>query len=259
MDFARLVMILVVCLWPCATNDSHAKKSSSKTINGWLIRQTSNEGGPVLSEITNNAIRISLSKYRWVFIAKAPAWNILFLNDRTKNFVELSNEQWKKKFLTLQGGKSQRLSSKLDLVSRSTGAKAKIANLKAFEYVVEREKSSQNSTAKEKIAEIWTSPDIKAPPPVADIVCQLTRLPHCKGIPLKANLRANGRMVSVLETIDAKPHSFLASNFEPARDWLQVRDQIKVMFGDAADNLTTDFIDADRTEMKPVPPRKLVQ
>ncbi len=260
-NLARIAVVVTICLWLWQTwlNGSSAKKAPATQVEGWIIRQTSNEGGPVLSEISKNAIRISLAKYRWVFIAKAPTWNILFLNDKTKNFVELSNDQWRKKFLVLQGSKSQRLTNKLELTSRSTGRTEKIANLKANEYVVERGAGSQRRGSKDRIAEIWTSPEIKAPPPVAEIVCKLTRLPDCKGIPLKAYLKANGKMVSVLETIDVKQQRLLASTFEPAKDWLQVHDQIKVLFGESADTMVNDYTDPARAETGLKAPGKNVQ
>jgi hypothetical protein len=254
-----IALSIFLYIWQAWLDGSAAKKAPATQVEGWIIRQTSNEGGPVLSEITRNAIRISLAKYRWVFIAQAPTWNILFLNDRTKNFVVLSNDQWRRKFLVLQGSKSQRLTGKLEQTSRASGRTAKIANLSAKEYVVERGTASPNSGLKERIAEIWTSSDIKAPPPVAEIVCKLTRLPNCKGIPLRANLKSNGKMVSVLETIDVKQERLLASIFEPAKDWLQVHDQIRVLFGEPADTMVNDYVDPARSETGLKPPNKIAQ
>ena len=230
-----------------------AKSASSASIQAWVIDQTSSEAGPVLSEISQNAIRINLAKYGWVFIARAPDWSLLFLNEKTKNFVELSKEQWKGKFLLLQSNNSRKSNDKIDFLSKPTGKMMKIANLEAIEYVVER---ALSSSANERVAEVWTSLDIQAPPPVVEVISKLTHLPDCKGIPLKAYWRSNDKMTPVLETIGIKQRAVPRSIFEQGKDWLKVQDQLQVMFGQPAGRIAKDLPNPDKVEPEVPMPAK---
>jgi hypothetical protein len=246
----KLIAIVILAASFIGTGHCHialAKKAASNTVPGWTIRQTSNAGGPILSEVSRNAVKISLAKYGWVFIAKAPGWNLLFINDRTKKFVNLPPTQWKNKFLVLQVGKGEASNGKSALFSRCTGKTMTIANLKAIEYAVERETNSESDTGRERIAEVWTSPAVKAPLPVAEIVSKLIHLPDCQGIPLRAYVKSNGKMVSMLETIEIKEKSLLVSTFEPSQDWHEVHDQIAVMFGESSDSIANDLLDTDKS------------
>jgi hypothetical protein len=226
-------------------------KTPVRVQQGWMISQSSNFAGTVFSELTNNALRMRVGKLGLTVIMKAPDWNAYVFNENTKNFVELPYKVWQEKFVLGQESRLRGLKGHLKLESHTTGRTAKICKFKAQEYCVDRKGDPKQGTPTQRVTELWIASDIKAPPEITEVFCSQLNVPAAKGIPLRAFHRTNGRMVSVLETLDVQKKTLPASYFEPLKNYRRVKDEVGLMMDDSTEDMVNDLLDSSSPSLSP--------
>jgi hypothetical protein len=238
-----LLIGLLVMFGNCIPSAS-AKTTSSQVQQGYVISQSSNFAGTVFSELTANALRMKVGKLGLIFIMKAPDWSAYVFNENTKNYVQLPYKEWQKKLVMTQGNKIRDQRGQIKLESHRSGKIAKICKFRAQEYVVERKGDAKLGIPTQRMTELWIASDIKAPPQVTEVFCSQLNVPAAKGIPLKAFHRTNGRLVSVLETLDVQKKALPASLFEPLKGYKRVKDEVGLMMDESTEDMVNDLLDS---------------
>ena len=237
-----------------------AKGASGQIQQGWIISQSSNFAGTVLSELTSNALKMRVGKLGLIVIMKAPDWNAYIFNENTKNYVELPYKEWQKKLIVSQGNKLRDMRGHLRLESHSTGRTIKICKFRAQEYFVDRKGDAKLGIPPLRMTELWIASDIKAPPQITEVFCSQLSVPAAKGIPLKAIHRNNGgKMVPVLETLEVQRKALPVQNFEPLKNYKRVKDEVGLMMDESTEDMVNDLLDStgpsldSKSVKKPLP------
>jgi hypothetical protein len=253
LGLSSLILLSVTC------HSAPAKTATTATTQveqGWVISQSSNFAGTVFSEITSKALRMKVGKLGLIVIMKAPDWNAYVFNENTKNFVELSYKDWQKKLVGSQSSRLRDPRGQIKLESRKTGRSTKICKFKAQEYYVDRKGDPKLGIPNLRMTELWIASEIKAPPQVTEIFCSQLNVPAAKGIPLKALHRNNGRMVSVLETLDVQKRPVPIAHFEPMKNYRRVKDEVGLMMDESTEDMVNDLLDSTGPSLDAPPKRK---
>jgi hypothetical protein len=240
---AALLLIGALSITTSFSGSATAKMTAPRSQQGWVISQSSNFAGTVFSELTPTALRMKVGRLGLILITRAPDWKAYVYNENTRNYVEMPYHEWQQKLIFSQTDKLNNEFGRYKLTAKTTGKTTRISGLRAYECLVERKGDSKLGVPTEKITDLWIASDINAPPQVAQIFCSRLNIPTQKGIPLRATHRNNGRMVSVLDTLDVHRKTLPPSNFEPLKNYKRVKDEMGLMMDESTEDIVNDLLD----------------
>ena len=244
---------MVVCFGLAADSSTAATRKKAPPAlppnQGWLISQSSNFAGTVLSEFTKDAVRMKIGRLGVVIITRAPDWSTLVYNENNKNYVEMPAGQFMKKFPMGQNNRTHGKNGELLIVSKATGKTSKIVGFNAKEFEVRR-KSTQprtNRPLEDRVTNLWIATDIIAPAAVSQLIYTQLNVPQQNGIPLKVTQKNGDRTISVLETQEIKKTTFAPTIFEPLKGYKKVKDEMQLLMDEGTDDIMGGALDTGPT------------
>jgi hypothetical protein len=250
-------LAMVVCFGLAADSSIAATRKKEPPAlgpnEGWLISQSSNFAGTVLSEFTKDAVRMKVGRLGVVIITKAPTWSTLVYSENNKSYVEMPAGQFMKRFQMGQSNRTHGKNGELLIISKETGKSTKIVGFNAKEYEVRRKASvpTPKRTFEDRITNLWIATDIIAPAAVSQLIYTQLNVPQQNGIPLKVTQKNGDRTISVLETQEIKKTKFSPTIFEPLKGYKKVKDEMQLLMDDGSDDILGGALDTGPTTPPP--------
>ncbi len=247
-QWSKLVFALTILF--CLNGDGFCIAAASKYEQGWVLCQSSNFGGTLSSEFTDNALKMYVGRLGLTLITKAPKWNALVFNESSKTYVDLPYKSWQKKFILGSKNNSSNMYAGPAFKVHNTGKTMRIDNFRTYECLAIRRADPNKKLAEESMTQLWLSSDIKAPRQIEQIFCSQLGIPVHMGIPLGANRSVNGKMVSILKTLSVKRRPLAVSTFNSLTGYRQVKDEFELVTGESSKDAIENLLD------EPISPEK---
>jgi hypothetical protein len=188
---------------------------------GWVLTQRSSSLGDQYVYISPSGVKIQNAQQGVGTIVKAPSWDVLFFNDKTKSYYLMSYGQWKTK---LAGNKS-----KIPHAAWSQGRSASIAGLRATQYVMKNSGASKGPNEWVS-AEYWVANDIKVNPKLSELLSTAYGTPDNSCVPLRLTYKtAAGKAGTSLDTYREQATSIPTSYFNGPNGYQLAKSEVDVM------------------------------
>lgn len=188
--------------------------------SGWFMQQKSDKSGRAEVWISPEGIKISSQLVS--AIVKAPKYNAVLFNERTKRYFDVPYEDWSGRY------KQNKRSINGPLAS------AKIAGLNSKKYVCPPGKKNRHKTQ-----EIWTTADLAISRQLTDFVLHNFGLPAGLGLPLKVVSVYDNKTSRVdMDTVSVKKTSISPSVFQIPKGFKKVDNEMELLLNtDSSDEL----------------------
>jgi hypothetical protein len=196
---------------------------------GWVLTQKSQNLGDQYVYISPSGLKCVNPKAGFAMVTRAPDWNIVMFNDKTKVFFATTLDKYKRDLEA--HGFTNSMSDKTWSKSGSTG---NIAGLKATQYVMTGSGSNlQRAMGKQAssltAADYWVSNDIAVPQRLSALLATAYGLPPTGNVPLRldtTDAKGNRRL---LDTYRMTPSAIPVSYFSCPAGYRQVQSDAEVM------------------------------
>ncbi len=230
-------------VWLVAVFFALSAPSALADDKGWVLTQKSLTLGDQYVYISPSGLKCVNPKAGFAMVSKAPDWNIVMFNDKTRVYFQTTLDSYKR---TLA---SRGLTSDLAGRKWSRGSGGNIAGLRATQYVMRGGGSISlvGANGKTKIstvnaADYWVSDDITVPPRLADLLSSAYGLPTTQNVPLRlecTDAKGQKRMLETyrMQTIASIPSSY----FQCPGGYKAVQSDAEVMMNDEQKQMIDDM------------------
>jgi len=210
-----------------ATATSANSKTSPAVVKGWILQQKNAQLGLVTTRMSNSATKFSTSFFAVIMLP--PDYHILFYNDRTKKYIQLTKEEWKHKSKVLYAH-----NMRPERPGKWTKKeKITIAGMKATHYQREAVGDPGLGYYKE-IEDRYTTSEVKVPKALYECLPFLRKNEDSMGLPLRIThtyfrgARPPVRTQS-LDTVSCKPATIAMSDYELPKNFKKVASEMDVL------------------------------
>lgn len=211
----------------------------------WVLHQNS-DFGPLVMNVSKNAMRMDIDKMGINWIARAPKWESHAFNPDSKSMVSRDYTDWKENLIRMPGSKKKAALNEFSL--KSTGETEKISGYTCRKMAIYKTSSASDVKGRPgrpapkmvpkgkpyPMGYVWIWDDFPAPRQVGEVMKQLTRVDVQKGMVLKATVLKPGAYKEykpAFETLSIKKEKVPASLFEPPTGYKVVTSEIDLMMG----------------------------
>jgi hypothetical protein len=219
-----LLAALIVSL-SLSTAESGAAAAAKMT--GWSIDSNSNMMGTVSCKFTDDAVYMRLDKMGLVIISTAPKWNMLVYNDLNKNYMNMTRDQWQKRF---GSGLMSKHSQKEPMTTVATNKEEKILGFSAEQFLVKRKIKDKMTVS----MELWLTRALVGPEQLKALFRTFLNMPQdFKGMPLRVLSNQNGHLVPIMEAYKVTKTTFPKDTFQTLKGYKEVKDEMALMMDDS--------------------------
>ncbi|HEY9785025.1 MAG TPA: hypothetical protein V6D17_06445 [Candidatus Obscuribacterales bacterium] len=210
---------------------------------GWVLTQKSLTFGDQYLYISPSGFKCVNPRAGVAFVTRAPNWDVVMFNDRTRVCFNTTFEAWKRQ---LSGRMSSERSRQMSGSSWVRGGSGNIAGLRATQYVMQGVNAGlQRAAAKRgggtiSGADYWVADQIQVPPRLAEMLANIYGLPTTVSIPLRLTCSTKeGGAKLVLDTYRSQTCPIPISYYNAPSGYKPVQSDVEVM----ADEETKQMID----------------
>jgi hypothetical protein len=220
---------------------------------GWALYQTSPHSGVWYVYLSKNGLAAVNKKIGATLVTRAPQWNVVLYNDKTKVYYLSTLSQWKGSFQSpnAKTNRFKQAAKKAVSTPPRKGKTAPIAGLMATQYITES--PLQGSGAKR--AEFWVTRDIEVAPQLTEILAKTYGygLNDVHGMPLRvAYIDETGKRIPVFDTLKAQQQIIPTESFTYPPTYTQVDNEVAVFMDEkgrkAMANIMDDLGGSDGTD-----------
>lgn len=179
-------------------------------------------------------------------VTKAPQWNVVMYNDKTKVYFLSPLSEWKGaslKAASSKNGSKTASFSKTMLVEKKPKKlqDGKILGHKASQYLTD----NLASTGLKKV-EFWVTPDVQAPPELKTVFSKIygVGLSSMAGLPLKVSyIDENGKRTPVFDTKEIEDKLIPLANFTYPSSYKRVDSEIAVLMDEKGREAMSSIMD----------------
>lgn len=201
-------------------------------ISGWILQQEQPHTGVWKIYLAPAGMAAVNSKMGCTLVTKAPQWNVVMYNDKTRVYFLSPLSEWNGASLknaSVKTGKEKQQLYKAMLVEKKP-KKIKdglILGHKASLYLTD----NLASTGLKKV-EFWVTPDVQAPPELKQVFSKIygVGLSSMAGLPLRVSyIDENGKRTPVFDTTSVEKTDIPLSNFTYPSSYKRVESEIAVL------------------------------
>jgi hypothetical protein len=229
---------------------------AAQSIKGWVLQQENPHTGVWNVYLSNAGMAAANKKLGCTLVTRAPQWNVVMYNDKTKVYFLSPLSEWKgasiKTSATGKGAGKQAAVYKSMLVEKKPKKlkEGKILGHKASQYLTD----NLASTGLKKV-EFWVTPDVQAPPELKQVFSKIygVGLSSMSGLPLKVSyIDENGKRTPVFTTEKIESKNIPLSEFSYPASYKRVDSEIAVLMDEkgreAMASIMDDVGDAENGE-----------
>jgi hypothetical protein len=210
---------------------------------GWVLTQKSLTLGDQYVYISPSGLKCVNPKAGFAMVSKAPDWNIVMFNDKTRVYFQTTLDAYKR---TLA---SRGLTNDLANRQWSKGSNGNIAGLKATQYVMRgggtfsrQGANGQKKTSTVSAADYWVSDDIQVPPRLGDLLSSAYGLPTTQNVPLRLECTDSKGSKRMLETYRMQALATIPNTyFNCPGGYKAVQSDAEVMMNDEQKQMIDDM------------------
>lgn len=230
-----------------------APAGQAQAQKGWALYQTSPHSGVWYVYLSKNGLAAVNKKIGATLVTKAPNWNVILYNDKTKVYYLSTLAEWKGSFQTpnSKANRFKQAAKKAVATPPRKGKTANIAGLMATQYITDS--PLQGSGAKR--AEFWVTRDIEVAPQLTEILARTYGygLNDVHGMPLRvAYIDETGKRIPVFDTLKAQQQVIPTESFTYPPSYTQVDNEVAVFMDEkgrkAMANIMDDLGGSDGTD-----------
>ncbi len=215
-------------------------------VRGWVLLQEQPHTGLWNIYLSAAGMAAVNKKMGCTLVTKAPQWNVVMYNDKTKVYFLSPLSEWKGASLkAASSGKSAAKQSayKQMLVEKKPKKlqDGKILGHKASQYLTD----NLASTGLKKV-EFWVTPDVQAPPELKTVFSKIygVGLSSMAGLPLKVSyIDENGKRTPVFNTLEIADKQIPLSNFTYPSSYKRVDSEIAVLMDEKGREAMSSIMD----------------
>lgn len=201
-------------------------------ISGWVLQQEQPHTGVWKIYLAPAGMAAVNDKMGCTLVTKAPQWNVVMYNDKTKVYFLSPLSEWNGASLknaSVKTGKEKQQLYKAMLVEKKP-KKLKdgtILGHKASQYLTD----NLASTGLKKV-EFWVTPDVQAPPELKQVFSKIygVGLSSMQGLPLRVSyIDENGKRTPVFDTKSVLKQDIPLSSFTYPSTYKRVDSEIAVL------------------------------
>ena len=201
-------------------------------ISGWVLQQEQPHTGVWRIYLAPAGMAAVNDKMGCTLVTKAPQWNVVMYNDKTKVYFLSPLSEWNGASLknaSVKTGKEKQQLYKAMLVEKKP-KKLKdgtILGHKASQYLTD----NLASTGLKKV-EFWVTPDVQAPPELKQVFSKIygVGLSSMAGLPLRVSyIDENGKRTPVFDTKSVLKQDIPLSSFTYPSTYKRVDSEIAVL------------------------------
>lgn len=208
---------------------------------GWVLTQKSTTLGDQYIYISPSGLKCVNPKAGFALVTKAPDWNIVLFNDKTRVYFQTTLDKWR------QDLQSRGMTSPLAGRQWSRAGNANIAGMKATQYVMRGGGAIARGKSKKppvniQAADYYVSEEISVPSKLTDLLTTAYGLPPTANVPLRLNCQESGKpQKTLLDTYRSQQAPIPISYFTCPGGYKAVKSDAEVMMTDEQRQMIEDM------------------
>lgn len=209
---------------------------------GWYLTQENPHTGLWKVYLSGGGMAAVNEKMGCTLVTKAPQWNVVMYNDKTKVYFLSTLNDWKG--ASIKANSSKKSTQYKSILVEKKPKKLKdgtILGHKATQYLTD----NLASTGLKKV-EFWMTPDVQAPPELKQIFSKIygVGLTSMSGLPLKVSyIDENGKRTPVFETQKIVEQTIPLQNFTYPASYKRVDSEIAVLMDEKGREAMASIMD----------------
>lgn len=220
--------------------------AAGPNVKGWVLQQDNPHTGMWNVYLSSAGMAAVNKKMGCTLVTKAPQWNVVMYNDKTKVYFLSPLSEWKGATLknaTTKVGKEKQQAYKSMLVEKKPKKlkDGKILGHKASQYLTD----NLASTGLKKV-EFWVTPDVQAPPELKQVFSKIygVGLSSMSGLPLRVSyIDENGKRTPVFTTTKIDSQQIPLSSFTYPSSYKRVDSEIAVLMDEKGREAMASIMD----------------
>lgn len=213
-------------------------------VKGWCLLQDNPHTGQWNVYLSPAGMAAVNKKMGCTLVTKAPQWNVVMYNDKTKVYFLSPLSEWKGASIKASQGKAGKQQAYKAMLVEKKPKKLKdgtILGHKASQYLTD----NLASTGLKKV-EFWVTPDVQAPPELKQVFSKIygVGLSSMSGLPLKVSyIDENGKRTPVFETKKIDPQIIPLQSFTYPASYKRVDSEIAVLMDEKGREAMASIMD----------------
>ena len=219
--------------------------AAGPNVKGWVLQQDNPHTGMWNVYLSSAGMAAVNKKMGCTLVTKAPQWNVVMYNDKTKVYFLSPLSEWKGASLKAASGKNanKQAAYKSMLVEKKPKKlkEGTILGHKASQYLTD----NLASTGLKKV-EFWVTPDVQAPPELKQVFSKIygVGLSSMAGLPLKVSyIDENGKRTPVFTTTKIEGKQIPLANFTYPSSYKRVDSEIAVLMDEKGREAMASIMD----------------
>lgn len=218
--------------------------ASAPNVKGWCLLQDNPHTGQWNVYLSPAGMAAVNKKMGCTLVTKAPQWNVVMYNDKTKVYFLSPLSEWKGASIKASQGKTGKQQAYKAMLVEKKPKKLKegtILGHKASQYLTD----NLASTGLKKV-EFWVTPDVQAPPELKQVFSKIygVGLSSMAGLPLKVSyIDENGKRTPVFETKKIDPQIIPLQSFTYPASYKRVDSEIAVLMDEKGREAMASIMD----------------
>lgn len=219
--------------------------AAGPNVKGWVLQQDNPHTGMWSVYLSAAGMAAVNKKMGCTLVTKAPQWNVVMYNDKTKVYFLSPLSEWKGASLKAASGKNagKQAAYKSMLVEKKPKKlkEGTILGHKASQYLTD----NLASTGLKKV-EFWVTPDVQAPPELKQVFSKIygVGLSSMTGLPLKVSyIDENGKRTPVFTTTKIEGKQIPLANFTYPSSYKRVDSEIAVLMDEKGREAMASIMD----------------
>ena len=219
--------------------------AAAPNVQGWALQQDNPHTGMWHVYLSSAGMAAVNKKMGCTLVTKAPTWNVVMYNDKTKVYFLSPLSEWKGASIkaSASGTKGKNQAYKTMLVEKKPKKlkEGTILGHKASQYLTD----NLASTGLKKV-EFWVTPDVQAPPELKQVFSKIygVGLSSMAGLPLKVSyIDENGKRTPVFTTIKIDAQLIPLSSFTYPASYKRVDSEIAVLMDEKGREAMASIMD----------------
>ena len=218
--------------------------ASAPNVKGWCLLQDNPHTGQWNVYLSSAGMAAVNKKMGCTLVTKAPQWNVVMYNDKTKVYFLSPLSEWKGASIKASQGKTGKQQAYKAMLVEKKPKKLKdgtILGHKASQYLTD----NLASTGLKKV-EFWVTPDVQAPPELKQVFSKIygVGLSSMSGLPLKVSyIDENGKRTPVFETKKIDPQIIPLQSFTYPASYKRVDSEIAVLMDEKGREAMASIMD----------------
>lgn len=236
-------MLVVAALISALFISSFVPAPANET--GWVLTQKSQTFGDQYLYVSPSGFKCVNPKAGIAFVTRAPNWDVVMFNDRTRVYFATTFDQWKRQIASRFNNERKQAMANCNWARGQAG---NIAGLRATQFVMHGTNKGLQRIANKRSqhlsqvnsADYWVSEDIKVPPRLAELLADIYGLPPSTSVPLRLTYTVEGGGGRrVLDTYRCQSCPIPVTYYNSPTGYAAVKSEVEVM----ADEETKQMID----------------